>query len=835
MVRAWQFCESELKHKGLKVKSGRNPGQVCPLLLQVEIFSLTTIKHFQNFIRGRLVHRLTYHKSRKIFRRWSIFLLVAMVAVLAAGALPGDSLAQNGLPATQAKPASTAFSLAGTIKTAGSKFVDETGAPVFLLGVNYEGHTDRAWLLWEDDKYDPALIDADLGLVEQAGLNVVRIFVSKTLRDNINANNWTKLDKVVELAKKHNLRLLIAFNDYAEPNLQKEADFDRKVVARYKGNNTIFGYDLKNEPQFGDIVPADFPDGMVVPLQDGAFVRSYGERMSNDEVKAWRQTAQGKGVIPARLNDQRAYYYANAYKLWQEFLADSSAWVVKRSGKTSLDYIDSPDSSKWKIYLDALSDTLGKYIEVRQGAIRAGDASAITTTGWSNIILAKMAANSNLTFVSLHRFVSEGISGLNTTISLLENLRATFQGRPVVLEEFGYSNGRSDGSQVDQNLTANYETALWLYLYSQGFAGGFKWQLTNYPPGFNNVENNFGLLDDNTRPKPSYQALRGFTTSVISQNYKPGQFSRQTLQASGTNLEYNFASPLSYFSSSKSGSSGPISFSQAANAPFAAWWTGSGASQLNFMSVQDVQVKVNLDNVYPQRTRQQPVKLFADDQPVQQSIAGSEYSFTAQAGKLYRLQVPATPKAFDQASPLSGQLYFKETGHNLGGKFRAYWEKYGGLAINGFPISEEFNENGLTVQYFERTRYEYHPENAGTPYEVLLGHLGRQMTAGREGEPAFAPVGAFTSNKDRLYFKETGHSLAFGFRTYWEKNGGLAQFGYPITEEFQEKSPTDGKVYTVQYFERARFEYHPEFARTPYETLLGHLGWQLVRANGWVN
>ena len=113
-----------------------------------------------------------------------------------------------------------------------------------------------------------------------------------------------------------------------------------------------------------------------------------------DAVKTWRTTAQGKAVIPARLNDQRAYFYANAYKMWQEFLADSSAWVVARSGKNSLDYINFPDSGKWKPFIDALSGTVGKYVEVRQGAIRAGDPNAITTIGWSNIIFAKMAANS---------------------------------------------------------------------------------------------------------------------------------------------------------------------------------------------------------------------------------------------------------------------------------------------------------------------------------------------------------------------------------------------------------------------------------------------------------
>ena len=45
----------------------------------------------------------------------------------------------------------------------------------------------------------------------------------------------------------------------------------------------------------------------------------------------------------------------------------------------------------------------------------------------------------------------------------------------------------------------------------------------------------------------------------------------------------------------------------------------------------------------------------------------------------------------------------------------------------GYPISGEITENGRTVQYFERARFEWHPENKGTPYEVLLGHLGNQV------------------------------------------------------------------------------------------------------------
>jgi hypothetical protein len=35
----------------------------------------------------------------------------------------------------------------------------------------------------------------------------------------------------------------------------------------------------------------------------------------------------------------------------------------------------------------------------------------------------------------------------------------------------------------------------------------------------------------------------------------------------------------------------------------------------------------------------------------------------------------------------------------------------------------------MLVQYFERNRFEYHPENVGTDYEVQLGLIGNYYGA----------------------------------------------------------------------------------------------------------
>lgn len=109
------------------------------------------------------------------------------------------------------------------------------------------------------------------------------------------------------------------------------------------------------------------------------------------------------------------------------------------------------------------------------------------------------------------------------------------------------------------------------------------------------------------------------------------------------------------------------------------------------------------------------------------------------------------------ASPLAqgNSHYFPETKHTVQGKFWQYWQSHGGLAQQGYPISDEFTEisdlNGkpYTVQYFERAVFELHPENAGTPYEILLSQLGtfrlnEKYPGNVVAQPAAGEVGSAT-------------------------------------------------------------------------------------------
>ncbi|HZG66409.1 MAG TPA: hypothetical protein VEZ12_06675 [Herpetosiphonaceae bacterium] len=72
-------------------------------------------------------------------------------------------------------------------------------------------------------------------------------------------------------------------------------------------------------------------------------------------------------------------------------------------------------------------------------------------------------------------------------------------------------------------------------------------------------------------------------------------------------------------------------------------------------------------------------------------------------------------------------------------------------------------------------------------------------------------------------FPETGQCVEGRFRSFWAEGGGLTIFGFPITPARDERNPDTGNTYLTQWFERNRFELHPENA-APYDVLLGRLG-----------
>jgi ABC-type transport system substrate-binding protein len=198
---------------------------------------------------------------------------------------------------------------------------------------------------------------------------------------------------------------------------------------------------------------------------------------------------------------------------------------------------------------------------------------------------------------------------------------------------------------------------------------------------------------------------------------------------------------------------------------------------------------------------------------------------------------------------------------DVAGRFLEVWQAQGSdqasTYVNGLPITARRPEistvDGKTyaTQWFERAKFEAHPENKA-PYDVLLGRLGANYVEGRgsidpktgkirnPADTPFLPIAKPANlGPTKIWFgvlnnNTLGHSISGKILEYWRRYGGgtdkgaIAQFGFALSEPYNEPS-TDGKTYQVQYFERARFEVHPEKA-PPYEVEIGLLGVQQYRA-----
>lgn len=144
----------------------------------------------------------------------------------------------------------------------------------------------------------------------------------------------------------------------------------------------------------------------------------------------------------------------------------------------------------------------------------------------------------------------------------------------------------------------------------------------------------------------------------------------------------------------------------------------------------------------------------------------------------------------------SGSEYFKETGHYVSGDFLSYYRSApNATALFGYPITEAYVKNGLTIQYFQRARFELYPAMPAGQH-VRLTPIGKALYTSGERLNIFNPFAC-------RQFTETGFSVCYAFLEFYNNNGGVNRFGLPISS-FEYHNDL-----IVQYFENTRFEWKP--------------------------
>jgi hypothetical protein len=141
--------------------------------------------------------------------------------------------------------------------------------------------------------------------------------------------------------------------------------------------------------------------------------------------------------------------------------------------------------------------------------------------------------------------------------------------------------------------------------------------------------------------------------------------------------------------------------------------------------------------------------------------------------------------------------YFPETGHHVKGDFyRFYKNASDPQLVFGYPITEQMtSRDGKTVQYFQRARFELHTDLPE----------GQRIQLTSVGQALYQPSNQLKlGNTAGCDLFATGYSVCFAFLDFYKANGGVAQFGNPISPfEFHENL-------IVQYFEKARFEWRAD-------------------------
>jgi hypothetical protein len=160
------------------------------------------------------------------------------------------------------------------------------------------------------------------------------------------------------------------------------------------------------------------------------------------------------------------------------------------------------------------------------------------------------------------------------------------------------------------------------------------------------------------------------------------------------------------------------------------------------------------------------------------------------------------PGRLANAQVIADREYFPETGHWVTGEFLTkYYSVPNPEELFGDPVTDAFPDNisGLTVQYFEKARFELHPYEI-PDLHVKLSNLGSYLY--QKGQTL--PILFNASGCDFYPQVDNGYYICFDFLKFFNQNGGVAHFGYPIS---------NFEIYNgwiVQHFQRARLEWHPE-------------------------
>jgi endoglucanase len=257
------------------------------------------------------------------------------------------TFSQSGIsffpPPTQVQPAQAS---SGYLSTSGSRIVDSTGATVGLSGLNwfgFETDTNLPHGLWARNWQE--LLDQ----VQQLGYNTLRIPFSNAMLNpgvmptsidfhlNPDLRDLTSiqvLDRIIEGAGARGIRVILdnhrstSGGGPEENGLWYTSEYPearwiedwRMLAIRYKGNPTVVGMDLRNEPfnacwGCGDIntdwrLAAERAGNAILEVNPDLLVIVEGVMAYDNQYYWWGGNLMGAAEHPVRLDIPRRLVYS---------------------------------------------------------------------------------------------------------------------------------------------------------------------------------------------------------------------------------------------------------------------------------------------------------------------------------------------------------------------------------------------------------------------------------------------------------------------------------------------------------------------------------------------
>lgn len=352
------------------------------------------------------------------------------------------------------------------------QLVDESGHKLFIIGANYGGPFGNGFGFGNNIRRED--IETDFKKAQHSGINMFRIW-------NVNADDESTTDVILELAQKYNIYLLIVLKCPQKFKHSKDyLEYIDNTISTLSQQSIVIGFDYANEPDIQRIACLEYK-GRTMPILEldinELYLQYYTEEQLYSDVR--RDAYPG---FPEKADLKEKIQMRAVSLLWEKIVSPISSKGEDYSTFPQYQEELLVDDELACVY-EAVNLSFKQWIEMIQHKLKKADKQQLTTIGYDRS-LALLSANEKTDFISHHIYqLPTSYENIMKNLTTMDRLRDRWPYHPITLGEFGYSSGlvMPDGEFMDPDTASVGEMMIYLYAYSKGYSGAMIWLLNERP------------------------------------------------------------------------------------------------------------------------------------------------------------------------------------------------------------------------------------------------------------------------------------------------------------------------------------------------------------------